>query len=225
VRLVSWNIRDLSGDPLAVQAVLRVLVPDVVCLQEAPRRPGSALRIGRLARAGGLRHVTGGRGSGGTALLVGPQVRVDDALALSLPVPRWYTRTRGTVLARVGVPGLHLTVACLHLPLDPEHRLAHARTVRVELEARRPDPGTVVVAGDFNEPRGAPAWQAFAGMAADPWPEAGPTFPARRPSGRIDAVLVGDAVTVREYGDGGVSAEILHRASDHLPVVADLAPR
>ena len=53
MRLVSWNIRDLTGDVQAVQAVLRLVAPDVVCLQEAPRRPGSALRIAALARATG----------------------------------------------------------------------------------------------------------------------------------------------------------------------------
>jgi endonuclease/exonuclease/phosphatase family metal-dependent hydrolase len=228
VRLVSWNIRDLTGDPLAVRAVLRELAPDVVCLQEAPRRPGSAWRIGGLARATGLRHVAGGRGSGGTALLVAPRISVAMARALPLPVPHWHTRTRGTVVARVRVPdagGLDLAVACVHLPLHPQHRLAHAVAVRAELQARRPSPGAVVVAGDFNEPAGAPAGQAFAGLAGDPWPQAGPTFPARRPSGRIDAVLVGDALAVQEYGDGGVRrsmARLVERASDHLPVLAVL---
>ncbi|MFZ0159676.1 MAG: endonuclease/exonuclease/phosphatase family protein [Kineosporiaceae bacterium] len=222
MRLVSWNIRDLSGDPIAVQRVLRALAADVLCLQEAPRRPGASLRIAALARACGLHHVTGGRGSGGTALLVAPRVHVRAAQTVRLPVPRWYTRTRGAVLAEVSTAGTAVALACVHLPLTPEQRLEHARSVRSALDAWSPGPARVVVAGDFNEPTGSPSWQVFSDLVRDPAPEAPPTFPARRPSGRIDAVLVGAGLDVLEYGDGGVDHPLVHRASDHLPVLAVL---
>ncbi len=225
VRVVSWNIRDLSGDPLAVQAVLRHLAPDVLCLQEAPRRPGSALRIGALARSTGLRHVVGGRGSGGTALLVGPAVTAGSARAVRFPVAHWYTRTRGAVLARLRTPSLELAVACVHLPLGPADRVDHAHRVLAELDAARSVAGgslPTVIAGDLNEPPGAPAWEAFAGLVGDPAPHAGPTFPARRPGGRIDAVLVSEQVRVLGYGDGGAPENLVHRASDHWPVLAVL---
>ncbi len=225
MRLVSWNIRDLSGDPLAVSAVLRDLAPDVLCLQEAPRRPGSRMRIAALARGCGLNHVTGGRGSGGTALLVAPGVDVRAARAVRLPVPRWYARTRGAVLAEVSMSGTTLALACVHLPLTPEQRLDHARSVRAAMDGLLPGAGRAVVAGDFNEPAGSPSWQVFTDLARDPSPGAAPTFPARRPSGRIDAVLVGDDLDVLEYGDGGVDHAAVHRASDHLPVLAVLARR
>lgn len=225
MRLVSWNIRDLTGDPSAVREVLRGLAADVVCLQEAPRRPGSSVRIAALARETGLQHVSAGRGSGGTALLVARGVRVPAARTVRLPVPHWYTRTRGAVLAEVSAGATSVALACVHLPLDPRQRLRHARTVRSALGDRMPGAGAVVVAGDFNEPAGSPSWTVFGDLVHDPSPEAEPTFPARRPGARIDAVLVGEGLEVVDYSDGGVDRRLVHRASDHVPVLAVLRRR
>ena len=69
LRVASWNVRDLLGDPFALRRVLRSLRADVVCLQEAPRRPGGGWRTGRVARDCGLRHAGGGRASGGPAMV------------------------------------------------------------------------------------------------------------------------------------------------------------
>src|SRR5512144_553009 len=98
MRLLSWNVRDLLGDPLAVHRVIRSAEPDVVCLQEAPRRPGAAVRLWLLGRGTGLRCVAGGRRSGGTAVFVAPHVRVDWARAFRLPVAGRFTRTRGAAV-------------------------------------------------------------------------------------------------------------------------------
>ncbi len=222
MRLVSWNVRDLTGDGAAIRSVLGSLAADVVCLQEAPRRPGSGWRLRALARAVGLRHVAGGRGSGGTALLVGDGVDVVSAVAVRLPVPHWYTRSRGAVAAQLRTPSVAVAVGCLHLPLEAPLRVEHARAVRALVEAHRPAPGAMVVAGDFNEAAGAPAWRVFEDVAPDPAPAAGPTYPAERPGGRIDAVLAGPGVVVTGYGDGGLDGALVARASDHLPVVVDL---
>src|SRR5690349_6566512 len=112
LRLVGYNVRDLRGDRAAVARVVRSLRPDVVCLQEAPRRRGTLHRTAALARATGLRRVAGGRGSGGTAVLVGPRVRVVDAEAARLPVPHWWTRTRGYAAAVLRLAdGTELAVA------------------------------------------------------------------------------------------------------------------
>ncbi len=233
VRLLSWNVRDLSGDPLAVRAVLRDLSPDVVVLQESPRRPaGVLLRTAPLARAAGVRHVVGGRTSGGTAVLVGPRARVRAAREVRLPVPHWYDRRRGSVLAAIGVAGTELAVAGVHLPLHPDQRVRHAELVRDLLTTGGPSAvralvtsGAVAVVGDFNEPAGAPCWRVFAALAADRRPDAGPTFPARSPSRRIDAVLLGDGLELVDYGDGGLDPDLVRRASDHVPVLAVLRGR
>jgi endonuclease/exonuclease/phosphatase family metal-dependent hydrolase len=226
LRVASWNVRDLLGDPFALRRVLRSLRADVVCLQEAPRRPGGGWRTSRLARDAGLRHAGGGRQSGGTAILLGPHVGVRSLVASRLPVPGLVTRTRGVVVAELAVmsgpaAGFALTVACVHLPLEPDLRVRHAVLAASAL-ARRPGP--YVIGCDFNEPPGGPAWQALAWLAADPAPQAGFTFPAGREDVRLDAVLVGAGLRVVGQGAGAVDRADVIAATDHLPVVADLQP-
>jgi endonuclease/exonuclease/phosphatase family metal-dependent hydrolase len=226
VRVVSWNVRDLLGDPFALRRVLRSLAADVVCLQEAPRRPGGGWRTTRLARDAGLRLAGGGRSSGGTALLLGPQVGVRELLAAQLPVHGLLTRTRGLVVAQLAVvsgpaAGLSFTVADLHLPLDPGLRVRHARLAAAALVRR---PGPYVVCADLNEAPGSPAWAELTGLVADPAPGAAPTFPAGREHVRVDAVLAGPGLRVERYGDGDTDPVDVTAATDHRPVVADLVP-
>ena len=225
LRVVSWNVRDLLGDPLAVRRVLAGLRADVVCLQEAPRRPGGGWRTGRLAHDAGLRHAGGGRTSGGTALLLGPRVGVISLTAARLPVSGPITRTRGLVVAELAAvsgpcAGATLCVACLHLPLEPGLRVEHARLSAALL---RRHPGPHVVCGDLNEPPG-PAWQPLLALAADPAPQAALTFPAGREDKRLDAVLVGAGLRVLHYGDGDADGADVVAATDHRPVVVDLLP-
>ncbi len=136
LRVVSWNVRDLLGDPLAVHRVLRALAPDVACLQEVPRRPTSRWQAAALARATGLLHVAGGRTSGGTALLVSLRAEVGRAEAFRLPVRGRTTRTRGAVVAEVGMPGtVRVGVASVHLGLDADERVRHAAEVAARAAA------------------------------------------------------------------------------------------
>ena len=218
LRVVSWNVRDLLGDPLAVHRVLRALAPDVACLQEVPRRPGSRWRVAALARAAGLLYVAGGRDAGGTALLVSLRAEVGAAAAVRLPVAGRTARTRGAVVAEVGLPGTaRVAVAGVHLGLDAGERLQHCALVRSRVAAGLP----LVVCGDLNERPDGAAWTAW-GDARDPAPDAGPTFPAASPRSRIDAVLVGPGVEVLSYDDGGADRGDVRAASDHVPVVAVL---
>ena len=239
-RLVGYNVRDLLGDHDAVAHVVRACRPDVLCLQEAPRRPGTLRRTARLARETGLRQVTGGRGSGGTAVLVHPRLEVVAKEQGRLPVAHWWTRTRGYALARVRLPqGADVTVCSLHLPLHADERVEHINRVRARLEALAE--GSVVVSADLNEPPGGPSWRAFDGLCRDavevsrddavqahrPDVRDLPTYPARAPRHRIDGVLVSPGVRVlalRPAGAvDGLTAVDLTAASDHLPLVADLA--
>jgi endonuclease/exonuclease/phosphatase family metal-dependent hydrolase len=221
MRVLSWNVRDLMGDPLAVHRVVRSIAPDVACLQETPRRPGARLRLRLLERGTGLRLVAGGRRGGGTALLVAPGVRVDWATTVRLPVTGLLTRTRGACVADCIVAGVAVTVASVHLPLVAEQRLDHARRVARMVRWRGL---SAVVAGDLNEPAGAPAWQVWEPLAGDPCPDAAPTYPAHGPVHRLDAVLTGTSLRVDAYGDGGADPTDVRLASDHVPVVADLSP-
>jgi endonuclease/exonuclease/phosphatase family metal-dependent hydrolase len=78
-----------------------------------------------------------------------------------------------------------------------------------------------VLAGDFNEVPGKPAWRAFqAGGLRDLGPESGVTFPARGPRKRIDGILGSPGIAAVEYRV--VDDPLVERASDHRPVLAVL---
>lgn len=225
LRVVSYNVRDLLDDRDAVAHVVRSCRPDVLCLQEAPRRPLTGHRLRRLARETALRWVGGGRSSGGTAVLVHRRLDVADAAAHRLPVAGWLTRRRGVAGVTVRTShGARLTVVSVHLSLRAEERLAHVEAV---LERWPPDAGPLVVAGDLNEHPGGPSWTALGARLHDGAGDAGEaTYPARSPRSRIDAVFTSAGVAVLDVHVAGarehLRADVLAVASDHLPVVADL---
>src|SRR5690349_16191618 len=142
LRILTWNVHDLLGDPLAVSAVLRAAAPDVVCLQEAPRLARSRPKLAHLARSANLLLVTGGRASAGTALLCSMRAVVTGEAAVRLPTTGWRTRPRGLAHARIGLPGTPaLHVASVHLGLSPEERARHAAAI---VELLTPSAGAVV---------------------------------------------------------------------------------
>lgn len=243
LRLVSYNVHDLRDDRDAVAHVLRSMRCDVALLQEVPRRWFERPRVSRLARECGLLWASGGRPSGGTAVFVSRRVDLVAATAFRLPVRGPFTRTRGAATATIVLDGARLTAVSVHLPLQPARRVSHARIVRARLAAHLAEgggPASLAVAGDLNEQPGGPAWAVLgAGLtdAAAADGEPAPTFTARRPTRRIDAVLVGPGARVGsvrvpgsvgggvDVGDGvwpEVTPEDLVSASDHLPVVVDL---
>jgi endonuclease/exonuclease/phosphatase family metal-dependent hydrolase len=218
VRVLTWNVWKMFGDPLAVRRVLVAARPDVVCLQEGPARFWSTWMLTRLAEGAGLRFVTGGRAAAGNALLCSPRMRVEAAESLRFrPANRWIQR-RGAVLATVGpAGGPALRLAGTHLSLDPGERRAHVAALLDRLSAPGPP---CVVTGDLNESAGGPAWLALAAVASDPVEGSAPTYPARAPRRRIDAVLTAPSLSVTDYGPFCPDPHLAARASDHLPVLA-----
>ena len=236
LRVVSWNVRHLLGDPLALHRVLRAAAPDLVCLQEAPRLPWSALQLGALARGAGLIVVGGGFPGAGTAVLRSSRLQVRDVVAFRFPRSRPRTSRRGATLVTANLPGgASIRAAAVHLGLDPAERLRHA----AELTHRLAAAGLPVLVGaDLNEPPGGPAWQAFARVATDPAASAGSvsadapvsareagagprvTFSTRNPRRRIDAVLTGSGIETLESGRWQPDPRDALLASDHLPVLS-----
>ena len=235
LRVLTYNLRDLKDDVDAVVRVVRALEPDVACLQEVPRWFFGGHRVGALADAVRMLWSGGAESTGGTAVLTSLRIDQRASGAGRLPVRGRLTRRRGYAAAVVGVPGgPSVTVASVHLSLDPEERRRHARLVVGALRSFGPAP--YVVAGDLNEGPEGPAWADFADLVRDPvvaggrgigaGVAVGPTFPARSPRRRIDAVLVSEGVVVERLrvpnADDGVDPVDLALASDHLPVVADV---
>jgi len=215
-RVLTYNVRSLRDDPAAVAAVVRSVDPDVVCLQEAPRFWRWRSRCARLARECGLLYVTGGRTTGGVALLAHLRMEVDLAREAKLSKhPRLHQRGLAAVV--VSRPGGRLLVASAHLGLDAAERTRHAAEVLSLLDGV--GAGAAVVAGDLNEPAGRPAWAVLHdGGLRDLGPESGPTFPAAAPRKRIDAVLGSPGVEVLDYRV--LDQPGVERASDHRPVLA-----
>lgn len=223
IRLLSWNVWKMFGDPLAVHRVLRSARADLVCLQEAPAMPWSTWQLSGLARASGLRLVAGGRSAAGNAMLCSSRLRVHDAEAIRFPAANRWIQRRGAVLAGVSLgDGPPVQVAGVHLGLDRAERRAHVRGLLDRLVASGLP---CVVAGDLNEPAGGPSWQAIAALAVDPAPGAAATYPARHPRRRIDAVLAAPGVEVLGYEVWSPDARDARLASDHLPVLTLIRPR
>jgi endonuclease/exonuclease/phosphatase family metal-dependent hydrolase len=128
------------------------------------------------------------------------------------------------VATQLRVGGRLLGVVGCHLSLVPERRVEEVRRVVAAAAMLR---GPVVLAGDLNERPDGPSWAVlraagFEDPGADPGRPDWETFPADAPRRRIDALLVRGDVRVLEHGDPGVATDLLTRASDHRPVLAEL---
>lgn len=222
LRVLTWNVGDLLGDPLAVHRVIRAARADVACLQEVYRFPLSRNRLAELARACGMYFTCGGRASAGTALFTSLRVEVRSSQARRLPVEGWGTRPRGYAEAVLRLAGTQeLSVLCVHLGLSGHERADHVARLGA-LISRQAAPS--VVAGDLNEGPSGASWAALLKQLSDPGQGGDPTYPAHHPRRRIDAVLVDPALEVVSYGwpQGVDEADVL-AASDHRPVLAEIA--
>jgi endonuclease/exonuclease/phosphatase family metal-dependent hydrolase len=214
LRVATYNVHGLRDDRGALVEVVRDLDPDVLIVQEAPRRFRWRTRNAHLAHDLGLVYAAGGAPSLGNVILTSLRVRPLETWELRYPLTPG-RHLRGAVFARCVVGGAPFVAVGSHLSLDAVERAAQARLLAKALA----DVDVPVVLGaDLNEPPGGPAWQALTeGLVAT---ESGPTFP---PSGeRIDAILVDPRITVTGYRVAPPGAAV-QRASDHLPVVAELA--
>ena len=216
MRVLSYNVRGLRDDRAALAEVVRAADPDVVCVQEAPKYLRWRSKCATLAREWGLLYVAGGGSTGGTALFAHLRMDVDEPreepLSRQLGWP-----DRGVASAIVTKAGARLAVASIHLPLVAEQRQQHASRIREVLEGH--DAVHRLAAGDLNERPPGPTWDAFGiGGFADLDPECASTFPAVRPTKRIDGILATDGVEVVEHRvlDGAA----VTRASDHRPLLA-----
>jgi len=225
LRVMSYNVHDLLDDRAAAARAVRGVDPDVLCLQEVPRRLTTELRLPQFARECRLLWRRGRLGTGGTAVLTAPRVVVHHVWRGRLPV-RFPDRTRGYAAASVSLGGdasgaPEVTVVSVHLGLKAPERLRHAALVLEGLGDR------AVVAGDLNEGPGGTAYDLIA--ARLPLASAGAsTFPARRPTVALDAIFAGrdlrvvPSADVRDVRGDGVDELDLAAGSDHRPVWVDL---
>ncbi|WP_226782610.1 endonuclease/exonuclease/phosphatase family protein [Oceaniglobus trochenteri] len=224
LRIASWNIRKAVGldwrrNPTRVLHVLRAMAPDIVLLQEAdrrlpPRHPALPLDA---VRAAGWNTVdadprTVSIGHHGNAVLLHPDFATTRIEPLDLPG----LEPRGAVLTRIEGRGMALTLGALHLGLKRRDRLRQMAHV---IAAAAPLGGPVVLGGDLNEWRPGPevfdlppGWTLLA---------PGKSFHADAPMLPLDRFVLGRGITL--HGHGVLPRQQCARASDHLPIWAELS--
>jgi endonuclease/exonuclease/phosphatase family metal-dependent hydrolase len=216
LRVVSYNVHGLRDDRGALTEAVRALAPDVLIVQEAPRRLRWRTRCATLAHDFGLLYASGGLPALGNLILVGLRVRVHDTWALRYPLTPG-RHLRGAAFARCTVDRVPFVVAGSHLATDPVERPGQAALLAGALA---PVTEPVILGGDLNENPGGKSWELLAAGRLDAGRDGGGTYPVPEPRERIDALLVDPRIEVTRYEV--VDTPAARRASDHFPIVADL---
>jgi len=223
-RLASYNLRKCVGldrrrAPFRSLEVINSIGADIVALQEADRRLGkrpAALPHELIKSYSGFTPLdlddTGvSLGWHGNAILVRDGLQVGDIQRLTLPG----LEPRGAVIAQIGP----LRLVAVHLGLIRRYRLKQMSAVLAAL-ATLPDLPTVIT-GDFNE------WSPARGM--EPLQNhftihaPGLSFHAARPVAALDRFAISKQVHLKTAGV--IGGDQANRASDHLPVWADVEVR
>ncbi len=227
IRVASYNIRKAIGTdrrrrPERTIEVLNELGADVVALQEADRRFGSrssAIPLQLLEEHSDYKPVpldnrAGSIGWHGNALLVRKSVEILEHHLFHLPS----LEPRGAVLADIRVDGSDLRVVGMHLDLSGLWRRRQAHAILAHLKERQGDPSTVLM-GDLNE------WSMNGGCLRDfgdrhVFAQCGRSFHARRPIAQLDRIMVTPDLEILD--SGAHASSTARRASDHLPIWAEL---
>ncbi len=244
VRVVSYNIRFGGGRRVAlIGAVLASLRPDVVLLQEAT----DPIAVDRIARGAGLQHVFR-RPDWSVAALTREE---PDDLEWHRPGrARGFLEVDPAGGDGLRLLGLHLPAG---LSQRGERARLRSVDTLLEWAGGQADDRTVIIGdlnsvarGDAPVVRGMPLWLRLllrfdGGIRTDVqdrlteagWvdgfrylhpSEAGFTLPAMAPRIRLDYVLVPKQMLDRlEVCEPAVDAPLAARASDHLPLVAEIA--
>lgn len=228
IRVSSYNIRKAIGTdrlrrPERILSVIDEFRPDIIALQEADRRFGtrkSALPQEMLVEYGDLRAIDfdtkrAGIGWHGNAILVRSHIKLLDQATLDIPS----FEPRGAVLAEFRIGSNKLRVVGMHLDLSGLWRRRQVRAI-IDAVAGRPDKMPTILMGDLNE------WAHHRGCLIEFLHEyriafTGPSFHSQRPVARLDRIMVGE--NLRILGSGTHNTARAKRASDHLPVWAELA--
>jgi endonuclease/exonuclease/phosphatase family metal-dependent hydrolase len=220
LRVVSYNIHSQRDDTAALAAVVREAAPDVVIVQEAPRRFRWRQKSAALAESFGLVVAAGGLPSLGNLLLTSLRVRVLDTRCQRFPLTPG-RHLRGAAFADCAVGGARFTLAGSHLSTDPLERPAQAAAFKRELAAAKLP---VVAGADLNEGPDGAAWRTVGDGLTDTAVAADRadrhTYSSANPRRRIDAVFVDARISVVGYDV--VDTPQTRRASDHFPVLVDV---
>ncbi|WP_379922728.1 endonuclease/exonuclease/phosphatase family protein [Erythrobacter sp. R86502] len=228
IKVASYNIHkgvgtDRQRDPARILKVLQEVDADIVCLQEADLRFGKrtsvlppfliASHTDYVPVPLDVQHDS--MGWHGNAILVKNGITVESHDIIHIPC----LEPRGVVTATLGIGSAQVSVFGMHLDLSGLWRVRQARAIATLADSARSDRPTMLM-GDLNE------WRANSGCfrefgkhfsVLDP----GPSFPSRRPLGRLDRIMHSDQL--KATGCGVHRSPLATTASDHLPVWAELS--
>ncbi|MZD06351.1 endonuclease [Streptomyces sp. SID5785] len=224
IRVLSYNIRSMRDDPVALARVMKACAPDLVLVQEAPRFFRWRKKLARLARAADLVVLSGGGSAAGPALLCSLRATVERTEDVLLPLtPGLHRRGFATAVVRFG--GARIGVVSCHLSLQKDERYAQGGMLLDRIAAL----GTehAVAGGDLNERPGGRTFRRLTEVLTDAWaarPWGGEhTSTPQDPHQRIDAILTTGGIEVLGCGvPGFLDRGELCAATDHLPVLAAL---
>jgi endonuclease/exonuclease/phosphatase family metal-dependent hydrolase len=231
LRVMTYNIHvgvgmDKKLDLVRIADVINAQKPDLVGLQEVDRgvqrtqRIDEIVEIAKLTRmnydfAFNLRYQGG---QYGVAILSRfPIISMDHRLYQNIRE----AERRGFIRGEIIVGKRIINFVTTHLDYQYEDgRLFESQQL---LAALKDIKGPLIVVGDFNDIPSGPAYQLMRTQFNDAWaesraPDHGFSYPADKPSKRIDYIFFRSADRVRSK-----RAWIIQTlASDHVPVVADL---
>jgi endonuclease/exonuclease/phosphatase family metal-dependent hydrolase len=221
IRVMSYNIHSSKDDLSALATIVRSEAPDVVLAQEAPRRFRWRAKNARLARQWGMLHAGGGLWALGNSLFTTLRIGVRETWNVQFPLTPG-RHMRGAVFARCTVGRSRFIAVGTHLSKYAEERVVQGQLLKGYL-AELDEP--YLVCGDLNEEPGGGGWRTLADGLTDTAEvrECGHlfTFSCASPRRRIDGIFVDPAIEVLDYRL--VESDLAKRASDHFPLIADLA--
>lgn len=230
IRVMTYNIHHGEYGAALIARNVRMLRPDIVCLQETIPEGKRANPVAVLRRLMPEWHfVECGQ------LAVISRYPIAEYEIRPAPVDYWRVILQATVMSegrRFTVVNLHMSTAA-HAESLMDHRgslpvylrnTAVARSIQVSrlLRVTRKIQGPLVVVGDFNTPPRGRLYRRMCreftdSFAASGW-GCGYSFRANAPVMRIDYVFVGNGLC-----PVGCKVPSVLPASDHRPVVADIA--
>lgn len=221
LRVMTYNLRGLRHGVDRVADAIESCAPDVVLVQESGPRGGFRRLASRLSMRSGSDPFSPFRRRIKNAILVRPPLALTSTRLHRLSqLERWYPR--GALVSTVEGPQLSFRAVSVHLGVRPADRRRHGAEL---LGLIRSLPSPLIVGGDFNEgPDGAAASRSRTALV-DAWMSAGAgigeTFSASDPRLRIDHLYVSPEIA--PIASRVPRGSKVVGASDHLPVVADVA--